>query len=148
MCVCVCVCVCVHACVRVFKVQGMRVCGHVWVCIWGKGMCMYARLTGHMCHCFMLMHTLMPTNLHWPFLYRNVMSDITRLLFLLNKKPENVEMPPDGMQLLEWSEQTLHHYLESQVGAARTPYMHTHLFNIFSDCSMIFNCIDPETCFG
>ncbi len=43
------------------------------------------------------------------------MSDITRLLFLLNKKPENVEMPPDGMQLLEWSEQTLHHYLESQV---------------------------------
>ena len=42
------------------------------------------------------------------------MSDITRLLFLLNKKPTNVEMPPDGMHLLDWSEQTLHHYLESQ----------------------------------
>lgn len=48
------------------------------------------------------------------------MSDITRLLFLLNKKPESVEMPPDGMQLLEWSEQTLHHYLESQVHHAYT----------------------------
>ena len=48
------------------------------------------------------------------------MSDITRLLFLLNKKPESVEMPPDGMQLLEWSEQTLHHYLESQVHPACT----------------------------
>ena len=47
--------------------------------------------------------------------YRNVMGDITRLLFLLNKKPANIEMPPDGMQLLEWSEQTLQHYLDSQV---------------------------------
>jgi hypothetical protein len=47
--------------------------------------------------------------------YRNVMGDITRLLFLLNKKPSNIEMPPDGMQLLEWSEQTLQHYLDSQV---------------------------------
>ena len=46
------------------------------------------------------------------------MSDITRLLFLLNKKPTNVEMPPDGMHLLDWSEQTLHHYLESQVCGA------------------------------
>ena len=43
------------------------------------------------------------------------MGDITRLLFLLNKKPSNIEMPPDGMQLLEWSEQTLQHYLDSQV---------------------------------
>ena len=49
------------------------------------------------------------------------MGDVTRLLFLLNKKPGNIEMPPDGLQLLEWSEQTLKHYLDSQVRMAGLP---------------------------
>ena len=47
--------------------------------------------------------------------YRNVMSDITRLLYLLNKRASAVEMPPDGIQLLIWSEQILHRYLASHV---------------------------------
>jgi len=49
------------------------------------------------------------------FLIRNVMQDVTRLLYLLNKKTHNVQMPPDGMQLLNWSEEILRRYLQSQV---------------------------------
>ena len=48
-------------------------------------------------------------------LYRNVMRDVTRLLYLLNKKPSNVQMPADGMTLLDWSEKILNRYLKSQV---------------------------------
>ena len=46
---------------------------------------------------------------------RNVMQDVTRLLYLLNKKPSAVEMPADGLQLLKWSQQILERYLTSQV---------------------------------
>ena len=46
---------------------------------------------------------------------RNVMRDVTRLLYLLNKRSSAIEIPPDGMQLLYWSEQILQRYLESQV---------------------------------
>ena len=46
---------------------------------------------------------------------RNVMRDVTRLLYLLNKRSSTIEIPPDGMQLLYWSEQILQRYLESQV---------------------------------
>ncbi len=48
------------------------------------------------------------------------MSDITRLLYLLNKKPSAVEMPPDGVQLLTWSEQILHRYQASHVRTTHT----------------------------
>lgn len=48
-------------------------------------------------------------------MHRNVMQDVTRLLYLLNKKPSNVVMPPDGLQLLKWSQQILERYLASQV---------------------------------
>jgi hypothetical protein len=48
-------------------------------------------------------------------LYRNVMRDVTRLLYLLNKKTSNVQMPADGMTLLDWSEKILNRYLKSQV---------------------------------
>lgn len=43
------------------------------------------------------------------------MRDVTRLLYLLNKKPSAIEIPPDGVQLLTWSEQILQRYLASQV---------------------------------
>ena len=43
------------------------------------------------------------------------MQDVTRLLYLLNKKPQNIQIPPDGMQLLNWSEDILKRYLQSQV---------------------------------
>ena len=43
------------------------------------------------------------------------MQDVTRLLYLLNKNPRNVQIPPDGMQLLNWSEEILKRYLQSQV---------------------------------
>ena len=33
-----------------------------------------------------------------------------RLLYLLNKKPKSVVMPPDGVQLLVWAEQVLVKY--------------------------------------
>ena len=49
------------------------------------------------------------------FSTRNVMQDVTRLLYLLNKNPRNVQIPPDGMQLLNWSEEILKRYLQSQV---------------------------------
>ena len=49
------------------------------------------------------------------FSVRNVMQDVTRLLYLLNKNPRNVQIPPDGMQLLNWSEEILKRYLQSQV---------------------------------
>lgn len=48
--------------------------------------------------------------------YRNVMQDLTRLLYLLNKNPSKVQVPPDGAQLLSWSEQILERYLQTQVG--------------------------------
>jgi len=42
------------------------------------------------------------------------MQDVTRLLYMLNKKRSTVVMPPDGMQLMSWSEQILKRYLVSQ----------------------------------
>ena len=45
----------------------------------------------------------------------NVMQDVTRLLYLLNKRSSAVQMPPDGIQLLSWSEQILLRYQASQV---------------------------------
>jgi len=45
----------------------------------------------------------------------DVMRDVTRLLYLVNKKPSAVQMPPDGLQLLNWSEQILQRYQASQV---------------------------------
>lgn len=44
------------------------------------------------------------------------MQDVTRLLYLLNKKPSKVKMPVDGVQLMRWSENILKRYLASQVG--------------------------------
>ena len=46
---------------------------------------------------------------------RNVMRDLTRLLYMLNKKPDKVRIPPDGIQILIWSEQILNRYLSAQV---------------------------------
>lgn len=43
------------------------------------------------------------------------MRDLTRLLYMLNKKPEKTKIPPDGVQLLTWSEQILNRYLLAQV---------------------------------
>lgn len=43
------------------------------------------------------------------------MQDLTRLLYLLNKKPSKVQVPPDGAQLLDWSEGILERYLQTQV---------------------------------
>jgi len=57
------------------------------------------------------------------FYIRNVMQDVTRLLYLLNKKPQNVQMPPDGMQLLNWSEEILRRYLQSQVSNKQVFYI-------------------------
>ena len=47
----------------------------------------------------------------------NVMRDVTRLLYLLNKRSSAVQMPPDGIQLLSWSEQILLRYQASQVNS-------------------------------
>lgn len=49
------------------------------------------------------------------FGFRNVMRDVTRLLYLLNKKSSAIEIPPDGIQLLTWSDQILQRYMASQV---------------------------------
>lgn len=43
------------------------------------------------------------------------MRDLTRLLYILNKKQETVRIPPDGIPLLDWSEQILNRYLTAQV---------------------------------
>ena len=45
------------------------------------------------------------------------MRDVTRLLYLLNKRSSAVQMPPDGIQLLSWSEQILLRYQASQVNS-------------------------------
>ena len=55
------------------------------------------------------------TGFHGLISYRNVMRDVTRLLYLLNKRSSAIEIPPDGLQLLSWSEQILQRYLVSQV---------------------------------
>ena len=34
---------------------------------------------------------------------------------MLNKKPDKVRIPPDGIQILIWSEQILNRYLSAQV---------------------------------
>ena len=49
------------------------------------------------------------------YFYRDVIRDLSRLLFILNAKPEAVRIPPDGVQLLDWSEQILNRYLTAQV---------------------------------
>lgn len=46
--------------------------------------------------------------------YKNVIRDVTRLLYLLNKKPANVRMPVDGLQLVQWSKSILKRYVASQ----------------------------------
>jgi hypothetical protein len=46
---------------------------------------------------------------------RTVMRDLTRLLYMLNKNPQTVRIPPDGLQLLMWSEEILNRYLLAQV---------------------------------
>ena len=57
------------------------------------------------------------------FICSNVMRDVTRLLYLLNKKPSAIEIPPDGVQLLVWSEQILQRYLASQVSHLEQQYL-------------------------
>ena len=54
--------------------------------------------------------------------FRDVMRDLTRLLYILNKKPEAVRIPPDGIPLLDWSEQILNRYLTAQVNYNYTFY--------------------------
>ena len=51
--------------------------------------------------------------------YKAVMRDVTRLLYLLNKRPENVEVPPDGLKLLSWAERILQRYVAAQEEAKR-----------------------------
>ena len=51
--------------------------------------------------------------------YKAVMRDVTRLLYLLNKRPENVEIPPDGLKLLSWAERILQRYVAAQEEAKR-----------------------------
>ena len=51
--------------------------------------------------------------------YKAVMRDVTRLLYLLNKRPENVEIPPDGVKLLAWAERILQRYVAAQEEAKR-----------------------------
>ena len=51
--------------------------------------------------------------------YKAVMRDVTRLLYLLNKRPENVEVPPDGVKLLAWAERILQRYVAAQEEAKR-----------------------------
>lgn len=43
------------------------------------------------------------------------MQDLTRLLYLLNKNPAKIQVPPDGAQLLTWSQSILERYLQTQV---------------------------------
>lgn len=43
------------------------------------------------------------------------MHDVTRVLYLLNKKPSNVKMPVDGPQLMRWADSILKRYLATQV---------------------------------
>lgn len=65
--------------------------------------------------------------------HRNVMRDLTRLLYMLNKKQEKVKIPPDGVQLLTWSEQILNRYLLAQVSG------HTYLINQLPHPYLIIN---------
>ena len=46
------------------------------------------------------------------------MRDATRLLYLLNTKATRLRIPPDGMELMKWSEKILKRYLASQVAFA------------------------------
>ena len=62
------------------------------------------------------------------------MQDVTRLLYLLNKKPQNVQMPPDGMQLLNWSEEILKRYLQSQVSNKLSC---TYMCRFFDVCTLM-----------
>jgi len=64
--------------------------------------------------------------------YRDVMRDVTRLLYLVNKKPSAVQMPPDGLQLLNWSEQILQRYQASQ-GMVSTAPQTTNRLSVLGD---------------
>ena len=58
---------------------------------------------------------------------RNVIRDVTRVLYLLNKKPSNVKMPVDGPQLMRWADSILKRYLAAQVCAHMYTHMYTHM---------------------
>jgi len=62
----------------------------------------------------------------------DVMRDVTRLLYLVNKKPSAVQMPPDGLQLLNWSEQILQRYQASQ-GMVSTAPQTTNRLSVLGD---------------
>ncbi|XP_062508196.1 uncharacterized protein LOC134184505 [Corticium candelabrum] len=47
---------------------------------------------------------------------KKVIRDLSRLLFILNKKPQSVQMPPDGLKLLTWAEHILTRYKVAQPG--------------------------------
>lgn len=47
-----------------------------------------------------------------------------RLLYLLNKKPKGVVMPPDGVQLLVWAERILEKYPKVRSQTQTKPQVH------------------------
>ena len=49
------------------------------------------------------------------YLSRKVIRDVTRLLYILNKKPSRLQMPPDGLELMKWSKKILRKYESTQV---------------------------------
>ncbi|XP_072044384.1 uncharacterized protein [Amphiura filiformis] len=46
--------------------------------------------------------------------YKAVIRDLSRVLFLLNKKEDKIKMPPDGVELLIWAQQIVNKYTECQ----------------------------------
>ena len=69
------------------------------------------------------------------------MQDVTRLLYILNKRRSLVAMPPDGLQLLNWSEQILDRYLSSQV---RKYQQHSSTDSIISIIIHVFIYTVPQ----
>eukprot|EP00118_Oscarella_pearsei_P001443 m.7459 g.7459 ORF g.7459 m.7459 type:complete len:340 (+) comp18718_c0_seq1:83-1102(+) len=51
--------------------------------------------------------------------YKKVVKDLTRLLFLLNKKPKSIKMPSDGLHLLTWAEHLLSRFQETNPEKAK-----------------------------
>ncbi|CAH1794397.1 unnamed protein product [Owenia fusiformis] len=47
-------------------------------------------------------------------IYKNVIQQLTRVLNLLHKKPNQLRMPPDGNTLLKWAERILKLYIASK----------------------------------
>ena len=66
---------------------------------------------------------------------RAVIRDLSRVLFIINKKEDKIKMPPDGVELLMWAQQIVNKFVECQkvgrISRNDLPMNYTHPIRLF-----------------